>query len=196
MLNNGQSVQTLLCCFPWLPSYGYLVLPIATYGCLVLPIATFSCLVLPATAYQRRPHSLYISWPSLSCWADNSSINPFIHSMSPFFTYIPLDSAWVTTIQELCIIIGCTYRSHKYTLMWLPTRPWRLTLLLDRRLSMPTTTWNFVHPLDHELSKDHVAFIDSWVSAAPNLLMYRLASLFKNQLIDTCFRSLDHVSVA
>jgi hypothetical protein len=70
VLNNGQLVQTLLCCFPmvaflWLPSYGCLVLPIATYGCIVLPIATFSCLVLPTTAYWQRPHSLYIMTLSL-----------------------------------------------------------------------------------------------------------------------------------
>jgi hypothetical protein len=48
LLNNGQSVQTLLCCFRMV---AFLWLPCAAYSCLVLPMVTFSCLVLPATAY-------------------------------------------------------------------------------------------------------------------------------------------------
>jgi hypothetical protein len=48
LLNNGQSVQTLLYCFPMVT---FLWLPYAAYGCLVLPMVTFSCLMLPTTTY-------------------------------------------------------------------------------------------------------------------------------------------------
>jgi hypothetical protein len=92
LLNNGQLVQTLLCCFPmvaflWLPSYGYLMLPMVA-SCYLwlpqLPYATCYCMLAKTI--------LFIYIVTLSLLLGRLSINPFIHSMSPFSTHIPPDS--------------------------------------------------------------------------------------------------------
>jgi hypothetical protein len=48
VLNNGQSVQTLLCCFPMV---AFLWLPCATYSYLWLPCTTYYCILAETTLF-------------------------------------------------------------------------------------------------------------------------------------------------
>jgi hypothetical protein len=69
--NNGQSVQTLLCCLPMV-ALCYLLLHIG------------------------EDHTLYIYHDLVSLTGQiTHPFNQFIHSMSLFFTLVPPDSPWV-----------------------------------------------------------------------------------------------------